>query len=98
MTACKEAGMVRICCVLALACALVATARAGGAKFGELTVEEVAKKLPDKNVYVFDCNPHEEYVDGHLPRAKWVEFSHLQAGSLPADKKATLIFYCQNEH
>jgi rhodanese-related sulfurtransferase len=67
-------------------------------KLSELSVDEVAKRLGQKNVYVFDCNPKEEWKEGHLPTAKWVDFSNLQASDLPADKTATLIFYCQNEH
>lgn len=90
--------MIRMGCALALAVALGGTARAANEGFGELTVEQVAQKVKQKNVFVFDCNPHEEYVAGHVPTAKWVEFSHLQPSSLPADKSATLIFYCQNEH
>jgi len=90
--------MTRIGCALALCVALGGSARAANAGFGELTVDQVQQKLKEKNVFVFDCNPREEYAAGHLPTAKWIDFSQVQASSLPPDKNATLIFYCQNEH
>jgi rhodanese-related sulfurtransferase len=90
--------MTRLGCALALVVALGGTARAANAGFGELTPQQVAEKIKQKNVYVFDCNPREEWLEGHVPTAKWVDFSQLTAKSLPADKTATLIFYCQNEH
>ena len=72
-------------------------ARAGDA-FGSLTPQEVAAKLKQKNVYVFDNNAPEVYKDAHVPGAKWLHPSEYDPKSLPADKSATLIFYCHNEH
>lgn len=83
---------------LALLFAAATTARAEAGKFGEMTVDEVAKKTRDKAAHIFDCNSREEYAEGHVPSAKWVDFSQLKASDLPADKKAMLIFYCENEH
>ena len=34
----------------------------------------------------------------HVPHAKWVHPSEYDAKELPADKNATPIFYCHNEH
>lgn len=90
--------MTRLLCALALLLALPSIGRAETGKFGELSVDDVAKKTKGKAVYVFDCNPREEYKEGHVPGAKWVDFSNVTAAELPADKKATLIFYCENEH
>ena len=80
--------------VLAMGCA---AARADD-KFGQLTVEEVAAKLGQKLVYVFDNNPRELYQKAHVPGAKWIDYKNIQSSDLPADKNATLIFYCANEH
>ncbi len=66
--------------------------------FGSLTPQQVLAKLKQKNVYVFDNNARDDWADAHVPGAKWVEFSTYQAKELPADKSATLIFYCANEH
>ena len=71
---------------------------AGDAGFGSLTPQEVAAKLKEKNVYVFDNNAPDVYKDAHLPHAKWLHPSEYDPKELPADKSATLIFYCHNEH
>ena len=84
---------------LALLFVLSASAGALAAdKFGSFTVDEVASKLGQKSVYVFDNNPREVYEKGHVPGARWVDYKKIQASDLPADKNATLIFYCANEH
>ena len=69
-----------------------------GDGFGELTVDQVAAKLKAKNTYFFDCNDRDSWKGAHVPGAKFVDYDNLQPKDLPADKKATLIFYCMNEH
>jgi rhodanese-related sulfurtransferase len=73
-------------------------AQAGGEGFGSLTPQEVSAKLNQKNVYVFDNNPPDQFKQAHLPHAKWAHPSEYDPKLLPADKSATLIFYCHNEH
>jgi rhodanese-related sulfurtransferase len=46
---------------------------------------------------VFDNNGPERYSAGHLPGATWLRFDSVEAGNLPPDKGATLVFYCANE-
>ena len=87
----------RILAALAIVIAMTPVASAAE-KLNELTVDQVAQKLKDKNVYVFDCNGRDEWASGHVPHAKWVDFTAVKADDLPKDKNATLIFYCQNEH
>jgi hypothetical protein len=85
--------------IIVAALALVpAVALAGGEGFGSLTPQEVAAKLKQKNVYVFDNNDQSVFKASHLPHAKWLHPSEYAASELPADKNATLIFYCHNEH
>jgi len=67
-------------------------------EFGSLTPQEVSAKLKQKNVYVFDNNDKDVFKAGHVPHAKWLHPSEYDAKELPADKTATLIFYCHNEH
>lgn len=64
-----------------------------------LSVEEVAARLAQKDgkTFVFDNNPKDEYDQGHVPGAKWVNFHKVTADELPSDKSATLIFYCASE-
>lgn len=65
--------------------------------FGELTVEEVAARIGKPGVHLFDNNHREEWEKGHLPTASWLDYNSMTAADLPADKDATLIFYCFNE-
>jgi rhodanese-related sulfurtransferase len=63
-----------------------------------LTVEEVAARLNDPKTFVFDNNAIDRYKKGHIPHAKWIEPDAITSSVLPADKTATLVFYCANEH
>ena len=73
-------------------------AAASKKSFGELTVDEVAARLGKKGVYLIDNNPRHVWEKGHLPTATWVDYNAMTTADLPADKSATLIFYCKNEH
>lgn len=71
--------------------------------FGKMTVDELEAKMADAKagkgaLYVYDNNHKEVFDKGHIPGAKWVAFDKVQASDLPADKEATLVFYCANEH
>ena len=65
----------------------------------KMTPDEVEQRIAKKDgkFFVFDNNPKEMFDEGHLPGAKWLEFDQVKADVLPADKKATLVFYCANE-
>ena len=84
--------------VVSFLLAVPLVARAGDSGFGSLTPQEVAAKLKEKNVYVFDNNAPEVYKERHVPHARWLQPSEYDVKELPADKSATLIFYCHNEH
>jgi hypothetical protein len=68
--------------------------------FGEMTVEEVDQRLAknDGRTFVFDANPQEVFEKRHVPGAVFVPDEGVTASLLPADKTATLVFYCANEH
>ena len=70
----------------------------GPLPFGELSVQEVAQRRTQPDVFVFDNNTPDRFKRGHVPGAKWVSPSRVSASDLPADKNATLIFYCANPH
>ena len=65
----------------------------------KLTVDQVATRLAAKDgkTFIYDNNPKESWVNGHVPGAKWLDEDKVTAADLPADKTATLIFYCHNE-
>lgn len=73
-----------------------ASADAAEPELHTLTVDEVSAKIAanDGKTYIFDNNSKDHYAEGHLPTAKWVAFNKVTAADLPADKTATLIFYC----
>ena len=62
----------------------------------ELSPAELDQRRKLQNVFVFDNNTKERWAKGHVPGAIWVDPSELTAASLPADKDATLVFYCAN--
>jgi hypothetical protein len=77
--------------------AVQATVRADES-FGELSVDEVAKRVGRPGVWLIDNNPRELWAKGHVPGARWLQYDAITAADLPTDKSATLIFYCANEH
>jgi hypothetical protein len=88
--------------LLAAAVALVGCSRGAvtsPSKLKTLTVDEVASRLAanDGTTYVFDNNPKDRFVQSHVPGAKWLDYDRVTAADLPADKGATLIFYCASE-
>jgi hypothetical protein len=64
-----------------------------------LTVDEVAARITAKDgkTFVFDNNPKDSWVKAHVPSATWLDEDSVTAAVMPADKAATLIFYCHNE-
>jgi rhodanese-related sulfurtransferase len=72
------------------------------ATFGRLTLTDLqsrmaAAKAGKLALFIFDNNGKERFEQGHIPGAKWVQFSDVKAADLPADKEATLVFYCASE-
>lgn len=59
-----------------------------------LTVAEVAARLGQPGFFVFDNNGHGRWKRSHVPGAKHLNPHHYGADQLPADKNATLVFYC----
>jgi hypothetical protein len=78
--------------------AMLTLACNGGADLKKLTVDEVAAKVAahDSKTFIYDDNPHDRYLKGHVPGAKWLE-SVPTVADLPADKGALLVFYCSSE-
>jgi hypothetical protein len=78
------------------------SAEAKAEAFGSLTVDQVEAKIAEAKagkltLAIFDNNPKTRFETSHLPGAKWVAASDVKADVLPADKEATLIFYCADE-
>ncbi len=72
-------------------------------RFGRVTIPELEAKMAEAKagqlqLFIYDNNEKERYIQSHLPGARWVEFDEIKANDLPADKEATLVFYCANDH
>jgi rhodanese-related sulfurtransferase len=81
-----------------IAAVLLLAPGAFAAEFGSLTVAQVSARLKEKNFFVFDNNNNERFQKGHVPGAKWLNPYAVRPSDLPADKSATLVFYCASEH
>jgi hypothetical protein len=83
--------------LLALAGLALSCSRSGSLK--TLSVDEVSQRIAanDGKTFVYDNNDKTRYAEGHLPGARWVKFDAVTAADLPADKSATLVFYCAHE-
>ncbi|HYV19564.1 MAG TPA: rhodanese-like domain-containing protein [Verrucomicrobiae bacterium] len=64
--------------------------------FGRFTVDQVARRLGQPNVHVYDGNSDETYHEAHVPGAVRLYSKTMKPTDLPAQKDATLIFYCHN--
>lgn len=84
----------------ALLLALFATRPAAAADqpepFKRLSIAKVEKLLGTPGVHLYDGNSAETYAKGHVPGAINLYSTDIKEGVLPADKGATLVFYCQN--
>jgi Rhodanese-like domain len=80
------------------ACKSASSAPAAG-DLKPLTVDQVDQRIQahDGKTFIYDDNDKDRYAKGHVPGAKWLDEDNVTAKDLPADKGATLIFYCANE-
>lgn len=60
----------------------------------ELSVDQVAARLGQPGFFVYDNNGNARWKRSHVPGAKNLNAHRYEAGELPADKAATLVFYC----
>lgn len=69
------------------------------AELHALTVDEVAARVAanDSKTFIYDNNPRDRYAKSHVPGAHWLDYDKVTASDLPADKGATLVFYCASE-
>jgi hypothetical protein len=97
-TAVYNGTMRRLLAALIVCAPLIASA--DSASFGRMTPQEVNAKIAkkEKGFYVFDNNMEEVFKQAHVPGAKWVHPNEFTVAEMPADKNATLVFYCANEH
>ncbi len=60
----------------------------------DLSIDEVARRLGTPDFHVFDNNSRGRWKRSHVPGAVWLDPYELSEDLLPANKQATLVFYC----
>ena len=77
---------------------LVASYLKDRATLKPVTVEELEKRLKERNVTVIDVRPAEEFAAGHIPKALSIPFSELKRrlAELPRTKK--IVAYCRGPY
>ena len=60
----------------------------------ELTVTDVASRLGQPDFHVFDNNGPGRWKRSHVPGARNLDAYEIAIEDLPANKAATLVFYC----
>lgn len=68
----------------------------GQGQLREMSVAEVESRLGQSGFYVFDVNPSTRWSAGHVPGALNLDPAGFTAADLPADRNATLVFYCSD--
>lgn len=63
-----------------------------------ITAQELLRRLNNEQVLVLDVRPAEEYTVGHLPHARSMPITELEArlSELPADKE--IVAYCRGPY
>ncbi len=61
-----------------------------------ISLEKLVQGVKDKTLYVFDNNTREIFSKNHIPTATYMDVRKPDAKLLPANKDATLVFYCKN--
>ncbi len=84
-------------------CQIDVASAAENEPFGRLSVSDLEAKMQDAKagklkLFIYDNNSEERFKKGHVPTARWLDYSKIQASDLPSQKDATLVFYCANEH
>ncbi len=76
----------------ALACFAQADPITGGAK--EVTPAQLSAMFGSATLFVYDCNETDMYAEAHVPGATLIVYDEVSLDKLPADRSATLVFYC----
>jgi rhodanese-related sulfurtransferase len=82
--------------LLAFAATVAAATEPEPEPFKRLSIKQVETLLGKPNVHIYDGNSEETYAKNHVPGAVNLHSSDIKEGVLPADRGATLVFYCQN--
>lgn len=57
---------------------------------------DLHRKMQDEQIFVFDVNSRSSWTQARVPGAVNLEPVAYKDADLPADKNASLVFYCSN--
>lgn len=57
---------------------------------------ELRQMIEERRVTVVDVNARPRWSEAHVPGALNLDAASYAAGDLPADREASLVFYCSN--
>ena len=60
----------------------------------EMSLDEVERRLGTPDFHVYDTNARARWRRGHVPGAVPIDPAAVSAETMPADRQATLVFYC----
>ena len=63
----------------------------------ELSPTQLSAMLETDTLFIYDCNEPDMFAEAHVPGAKLIVYDEVTAESLPADRTATLVFYCYSQ-
>jgi rhodanese-related sulfurtransferase len=77
---------------------LVATFLQDRASFRPVTVNELRKAMQEERVILLDVRPQAEYQAGHLPQARSLPVSELEARLSELPKEREIVAYCRGPY
>jgi len=77
---------------------LVETYLSSRAKLEPISCEDLLRKLREKNVFMLDVRPREEYEAGHIAGARSIPLADLKARLKEIPKKREVVAYCRGPY
>ncbi len=59
-----------------------------------ISPRDLHRRVQSERLHVFDVNARERWLTERVPGARHLDPTSFAAGDLPAEKDATLVFYC----
>lgn len=77
---------------------LVQTYLSSRATLEPINCEDLLRKLKEKNVFILDVRPREEYEAGHIAGARSIPVSELKERLREIPKKREIVAYCRGPY
>lgn len=77
---------------------LVETYLSSRTRLEPISCQELSQKLKEKNVFMLDVRPLEEYEAGHITRARSIPLAELKKRLKEIPKKREIVAYCRGPY